>query len=200
MRVHKKRVEHGFLKKFSQRKGLKKVVSVNLSSPFVDAWYEWRLSAKMLAGAAAVGCLRKNQKLLRLTIVDELEDQYEELYEDVKNEMINYISYKAVKTVLHQLYEMNPPQYKWFHNFIAENVPNTGKGFLQTLAKENQELAERVMITRIHLYKRWIKVCDHAQMYERISVENTELMRERLVETVIWPSEDADSAVNPDGI
>ncbi|KAL8540742.1 hypothetical protein ACS0TY_002100 [Phlomoides rotata] len=52
-----------------------------------------------------------------------------------KNELINYFTFKAVRTVLEQLYEMNPPQYKWFNNFCAENVPNNAKRFLQTLVK-----------------------------------------------------------------
>lgn len=30
-------------------------------------------------------------------------------------------------------------------------------------------------------------------MYQRISDENLELMRERLIETVIWPSDDTNS-------
>ena len=86
--------------------------------------------------------------------------------------------------------------------------------------QEKQDLAERVMITRLHLYGQWIKVnpdewslnnitcaielsakifafddqkCDHAKMYERISQENLELMRERLKETVIWPSDDTNT-------
>ncbi|KAG8098666.1 hypothetical protein GUJ93_ZPchr0013g37181 [Zizania palustris] len=58
---------------------------------------------------------------------------------------------------------------------------------------ERQELAERVMITRLHLYSKWIKKCDHAKMYERISDENLLLMRERLMETVIWPADDTNT-------
>lgn len=32
-----------------------------------------------------------------------------------KQQMLNYFTYKAVRTVLHQLYEMNPPKYTWFY-------------------------------------------------------------------------------------
>lgn len=88
--------------------------------------------------------------------------------------------------------------------------------------QERQDLAERVMVTRLHLYGQWIKVinytcylfnysvfltlimllkvlstlhslfqkCDHAKMYQKISEENLQLMRERLMETVIWPTDD----------
>uniref|UniRef100_A0A0A9C5N7 Uncharacterized protein n=1 Tax=Arundo donax TaxID=35708 RepID=A0A0A9C5N7_ARUDO len=49
------------------------------------------------------------------------------------------------------------------------------------------------MITRLHLYGKWIKKCDHAKMYEKISDENLALMRERLMETVIWPTDDTNT-------
>jgi hypothetical protein len=32
--------------------------------------------------------------------------------------------------------------------------------------------------------------CNHAKMYEKISDENLQLMRKRLMETVIWPNDD----------
>lgn len=38
-----------------------------------------------------------------------------------------------------------------------------------------------------------IQKCNHAEIYQEISDENLELMRERLKETVIWPSESDDS-------
>lgn len=66
-------------------------------------------------------------------------------------------------------------------SFMANNKPTDGKRFLRSLAKvfdslasfpdskistliilkkfqEKQDLAERVMITRLHLYGKWIKV------------------------------------------
>uniref|UniRef100_M8BQM6 Chaperonin-like RbcX protein 2, chloroplastic n=1 Tax=Aegilops tauschii TaxID=37682 RepID=M8BQM6_AEGTA len=78
-------------------------------------------------------------------------------------------------------------------HFVAVNKPTDGKLFLRALGKERQELAERVMITRLSLYGKWIKKCDHAKMYEKISNENLELMRERLMETVIWPTDDTNT-------
>ncbi|KAI3448889.1 hypothetical protein Pfo_005554 [Paulownia fortunei] len=179
-----------FYKNVGKRRQLKKLRMVKLSSSFLDAWHEWRLSAKMLSCCTTNGCSRKRQKLQGLIVVDELGGQYEDTFNDVKMEIINYFTFKAVRTVLEQLYEMNPPQYKWFNNFVADNVPNNGKRFLQTLVKERRELAERVMITRLSLYGRWIKKCDHGEIYEEISEENLRLMRERLLETIQWPSDD----------
>ncbi|KAL4298442.1 hypothetical protein AHAS_Ahas17G0001300 [Arachis hypogaea] len=90
-------------------------------------------------------------------------------------QLLNYFTVKAVRTVLQQLYEMNPPKYRFFYNFVATNEPSDGKRFLRSLAKEHQELAERVMVTRLHLYGKWVKKCNHAEIYEDISNEKLEL-------------------------
>lgn len=157
---------------------------LELGSAFLGAWQGGR---RLLARS------RKPQRRRSLVVVGDLGGQYEEGFDDVHLQLVNYFTYKAVRTVLHQLYEMNPPKYMWFHNFIATNKPSEGKRFLRILGKEKQDLAERVMITRLHLYGKWIKKCDHAKMYQRISDENLELMRERLMETVIWPSDDTNT-------
>ncbi|XP_073317188.1 chaperonin-like RbcX protein 2, chloroplastic isoform X2 [Primulina huaijiensis] len=145
-----------------------------------------------LSGAKNLKKRRINKSIL---IVNELAGQYEDTFEDVKAQILTYFTYKAVRTVLNQLYEMNPTQYRWFYDFVASNENGYGKSFIRNLGKEKHDLAERVMVTRLHLYGKWIKKCDHAEMYERISDQNLQLMRERLVETVIWPTDDTSSEV-----
>ncbi|KAK1589443.1 hypothetical protein Q3G72_034112 [Acer saccharum] len=176
----------------SQRSSMKRkhVVRVELGSSFVDSWPDRRLSSKAISNTVNRKQQRKGR---RLVIVNELAGQYEDSFEDVKTQILNYFTYKAVRTVLNQLYEMNPTQYRWFYDFVATNKPGDGKHFIRSLGKENHDLAERVMITRLHLYGKWIKKCDHAQIYKEISDENLELMRERLIETVIWPSDDTNT-------
>ncbi|XP_047308387.1 chaperonin-like RbcX protein 2, chloroplastic [Impatiens glandulifera] len=160
--------------------------SVELSSSFVDSRHGW---LQMTAARRR----RKQNKDSFFKIVSELGGQYDDTFEDVKTQLLNYFTYKAVRTVLTQLYEMNPTQYRWFYDFVASNKPGDGKRFIRRLVKEKQDLAERVMVTRLHLYGKWVKKCDHAQMYQMISDENLELMRERLLETVIWPSDDTNT-------
>ncbi|KAL0289984.1 UNVERIFIED_CONTAM: Chaperonin-like RbcX protein 2, chloroplastic [Sesamum calycinum] len=175
-----------------RRRQLTKLRMTDLNSSFLDTWHDWRLSSRMLSSCIMSDSSRKRQKQPQgLIVVDELGGQYEDTFNDIKMEIINYFTFKAVRTVLEQLYEMNPPQYKWFNNFVADNVPNNGKRFLQTLVKERRELAERVMITRLSLYGRWIKKCDHGEIYNEISEENLKLMRDRLLETIVWPSDDS---------
>ncbi|EXB93307.1 hypothetical protein L484_015295 [Morus notabilis] len=176
-----------------QRKQIAKPVgSSELSSSFIDSGLDRRLAAKALPGIVgrSPGKQKKNRRLM---IVSELGGQYEDSFEDVKRQILNYFTYKAVRTVLNQLYEMNPTQYRWFYDFVVSNRPGDGKRFIRILGKERHELAERVMVTRLHLYGKWAKKCNHAEIYKEISDENLELMRERLIETVIWPSDDTNT-------
>lgn len=172
------------------RKQLPRLGTMELSTSFVDLRY----SAK---------CFKGNYKNLKkqtkgrknLRIVSDLGGQYEDSFSDIKTQILNYFTYKAVRTILNQLNEMNPPQYQWFNDYVTANKPNDGKRFIRNLAKEKQELAEKVMTTRLSLYAKWIKKCDHEEIYNRISDQNVEVMRERLMETVIWPSDDTNKGV-----
>ncbi|XP_059315269.1 chaperonin-like RbcX protein 2, chloroplastic [Lycium ferocissimum] len=158
---------------------------LQLSSSFVDL----KFSAKCYKG----NYKKQTKGRKNLRIVSDLGGQYEDSFNDIKTQILNYFTYKAVRTVLNELNEMNPPQYQWFNDYVAANKPKDGKRFIRNLAKEKQELAEKVMVTRLSLYAKWIKKCDHDEIYNRISDQNVEVMRERLMETVIWPSDDTNT-------
>ncbi|KAJ8899267.1 hypothetical protein K2173_017302 [Erythroxylum novogranatense] len=96
------------------------------------------------------------------------------------NEMLHFIT---------TLFSQQPPTHHQI--FVAFNKPRDGKRFIHVLVKERQDLAERVMLTRLHLYEKWKH--DHAEIYNEISNENLALMHERLMETVIWPSDDTNT-------
>ncbi|KAM1041055.1 hypothetical protein ACFX13_031021 [Malus domestica] len=170
------------------KKHVVKPGSLELGSSFIDFGHDRRFSMKALPVTGNRSTRKRKNR--GFVIVNELGGQYEDSFEDVKTQLLNYFTYKAVRTVMNQLYEMNPTQYRWLYDFVATHKPGDGKRFLRTLGKERHELAERVMVTRLHLYGKWVKKCDHAEIYQGISDENLELMRERLFETVIWPSDD----------
>ncbi|GBG75854.1 hypothetical protein CBR_g21098 [Chara braunii] len=117
-------------------------------------------------------------------VVDEIGGEYQESFDDVDKHLIDYFTYKAVKTVLAQLYEMNPQQYAWFYNFVVSHKPQDSKTFLRVLVSDRQELGERVMVTRLHLFRRWAKKYSHAEVNDAIANQNLELLRERLMQIV----------------
>ncbi|OWM69183.1 hypothetical protein CDL15_Pgr025370 [Punica granatum] len=145
--------------------------AVELGSSFVDCWSDWRVEARVISGTAGHQRPRKQRRDRRFVVMNEVAGQYEDSFEDVKAR--GYISLLA--------------------SFMVNNKPGDGKRFLRALGKERHDLAERVMVTRLHLYGKWVKECDHAAIYKEISDENLELMRERLMETVIWPADDTNT-------
>lgn len=157
----------------------------------ISSWDDWRSSSRLLSRIVESHCFPRPLVGDPLFIRSEIAGQYEDNFADVDKHLLDYFTYKAVRTVLVQLYEMNPTQYSWFYNFVVDNKPQDSKAFLRTLVKERQELCERVMVTRLHLYNKWIKKHDHGKMYQSISDQNLELLREHLVQTVKWSS-DAD--------
>ncbi|KAG0565895.1 hypothetical protein M758_7G020800 [Ceratodon purpureus] len=161
----------------NQRKSSKQV---HLFSSMTQAWQDSRLSARVLA--QMVPCSTSDHHAPM--VVDDLGGQYEDTFDDVEKHLLDYFTYKAVKTVLAQLSEMNPPEYAWFYNFVVNNKPQDSKLFVRILVKERQELGERVMVTRLHLFNKWVKKYNHVQMHKAISDQNLELLRERLIQTV----------------
>ena len=63
----------------------------------------------------------------------------------------SYLTYQAMRIVLAQLSENNPPLALWLHSFSGQKVMQDGELYLQALAIENQELAFRIMTVREHL-------------------------------------------------
>ncbi|XP_057839058.1 chaperonin-like RbcX protein 2, chloroplastic isoform X2 [Cryptomeria japonica] len=130
----------------------------------------WNMSERVFRGT----CSWRHKKRHSLVVVDEFAGQYEENFADVGKHLLDYFTFKAVKTVLTQLYEMNPTEYRWFYNYVANNKPSDGKRFLRLL----------------------VKGYNHVDMHKAITDQNLELMRERLVQTIRWPSDSENDGEN----
>jgi hypothetical protein len=162
---------------------------LQLHCSMTQAWQDWRSTAQALSSMIPTYTTSGHHGPM---VVDDLGGQYEETFDDVHKHLVDYFTYKAVKTVLAQLSEMNPLKYAWFYNFVVNNKPQDSKLFLRVLVKEKQELGERVMVTRLHLFNKWVKKYNHAQMHKAISDQNLELLRERLIQTVKLTSDGDD--------
>ncbi|GJP42118.1 hypothetical protein CLOM_g1718 [Closterium sp. NIES-68] len=130
---------------------------------------------------------------------DEGADSEEDSFADVEKQLMDYFTFKAVKTVLQQLLEMNPTQYSFLYNFTVHNRVVDGTTYIRTLVQERQELGERIMITRMDLFTRWKKRYSHAALHEAIREQNLELLREHLLQTVKFQPDDTPSDPVPPG-
>ncbi|XP_073392319.1 chaperonin-like RbcX protein 2, chloroplastic isoform X2 [Physcomitrium patens] len=167
----------------------KTIKQAHLYSEMTHAWQDSRLSARVLFHLIPCSASGHHAPV----VVDDLGGQYEDTFDDVEKHLLDYFTFKGVKTVLAQLSEMNPTEYAWFYNFVVSNKPQDSKLFLRSLVKvtcrqlwakqvvdyyfqqERQELGERKY--------------NHVQMHEAISNQNLELLRERLMQTVKLPSD-----------
>jgi hypothetical protein len=70
---------------------------------------------------------------------------------DTAKTLSSYLTYQALRIVLEQLSETDPPQSLWLHGFSSKISVQDGESFLRALLQEKQELAFRIMTVRQHL-------------------------------------------------
>ncbi|MFM5891562.1 MAG: RuBisCO chaperone RbcX [Dolichospermum sp.] len=62
----------------------------------------------------------------------------------------SYLTYQALRTVLAQLGETNPPLAHWLQNFSAGKIQD-GEAYIEELFLEKSDLALRIMTVREHI-------------------------------------------------
>nr|AZB51940.1 chaperonin-like protein [Nostoc sp. 'cyanobiont of Peltigera praetextata']AZB51952.1 chaperonin-like protein [Nostoc sp. 'cyanobiont of Peltigera sp. 20 NM-2018'] len=73
-----------------------------------------------------------------------------QIAKDTAKTLQSYLTYQALRTVLAQLGETNPPLELWLHNFSSGKIQN-GESFIEQLLREKPELALRIMTVREHI-------------------------------------------------
>jgi hypothetical protein len=111
------------------------------------------------------------------------------------NVLTSYLTYQAMRTVLNQLTETNPPLALWLHSFSGQDVLQNGELYLQSLLAVNQELALRIMTVREHLAE---DVLDELpeMVRHRIAQQNTMHRRQQLEKLSQLPSHPDESDVS----
>ncbi len=70
---------------------------------------------------------------------------------DTASFLISFLTYQAVRLVIAQLSETDPPVAYWLQNFSSTSRVQNAEVYLQDLFRERQELALRVLTVREHL-------------------------------------------------
>ncbi|HEY9795398.1 MAG TPA: chaperonin family protein RbcX [Leptolyngbyaceae cyanobacterium] len=93
--------------------------------------------------------------------------------------LISYLTYQALRIVLDQLGETDPPQALWLHAFSSRNSIQDGEAYIQALLGERQEIAFRIMTVRQHLAE---EVVDFLPEMTRAGIQqsNMEYRRQHL--------------------
>nr|AIS72678.1 chaperonin-like protein [Cephalothrix lacustris CCIBt 3261] len=119
---------------------------------------------------------------------------------DTSKTLISYLTYQAVRIIMAQLSETNPPLAYWLNNFSTKSKIQDGDAYLEELLREKQDLAFRVMTVRQHLAE---EVTDFLPEMVRTGIQqrNMEHQRrhlERMTQlTVADPAASPESQVDP---
>lgn len=74
-----------------------------------------------------------------------------QIAKDTAKTLISYLTYQAMRTVVLQLREMDPPQSIWLHQFSPTEKLQDGEEYLKALLEVKPDLAFRIMTVRAHL-------------------------------------------------
>lgn len=74
-----------------------------------------------------------------------------QIAKDTAKTLISYLTYQALRTVLDQLKETDPPQAYWLNTFSSKTSIQDGDAYLEELLRTRQELALRIMTVREYL-------------------------------------------------
>lgn len=119
---------------------------------------------------------------------------------DTSKTLISYLTYQAVRIIMAQLSETNPPLAYWLNNFSTKSKIQDGEAYLEELLREKQELAFRVMTVRQHLAE---EVTDFLPEMVRTGIQQTNMEHqrrhlERMTQlTVSDPPASAESQIDP---
>ncbi|HEY9852686.1 MAG TPA: chaperonin family protein RbcX [Leptolyngbyaceae cyanobacterium] len=95
---------------------------------------------------------------------------------DTSKTLISYLTYQAVRIILAQLSETNPPLAYWLNNFSSKSRIQDGEAFLEELLLQKQELAFRVMTVRQHLAE---EVTDFLPEMIRTGIQHSNMEHQR---------------------
>ncbi|HLO50779.1 MAG TPA: chaperonin family protein RbcX [Kamptonema sp.] len=95
---------------------------------------------------------------------------------DTTKVLASYLTYQAVRIVIAQLSETNPPIAIWLSNASSTGKIQDGEIYLQELLQQNQELAFRIMTVRDHLAQ---EVADYLPEMVRTGIQQANMGHQR---------------------
>jgi len=104
--------------------------------------------------------------------------------EDTAQVLRSYLTYQAVRTIIDQLTETNPPQALWLTQYTSSHNIQNGEVFLEELMSENKELVLRILTVRQHLAE---SILDLLPEMVRTSIVQANIEhRRQLLERLTW--------------
>lgn len=118
--------------------------------------------------------------------------------------LISYLTYQAVRTIIDQLSETNPPLALWFRQYSTGDKLQDGDRYLHNLFRERKDLALRVMAVREHLADSVVDILPEMVRagIQQQNMEHRRQLLERMTQTqspeTMPPSEPSHPELKPD--
>jgi len=101
---------------------------------------------------------------------------FKRVAKDTAKTIISYLTYQAVRTVVAQLYETDPPQGIWLNQFSTQSTIQDGEAYLAALFEARPALAFRILTVREHLAE---QVCDWLPELVRAGIQQANVEHRR---------------------
>ena len=98
-----------------------------------------------------------------------------QIAKDTAKTLQSYLTYQALRTVLSQLGETNPPLALWLHNFSSDKIQD-GESYLEQLFREKPDLALRIITVREHIAE---EVADFLPEMVRTGIQQANMEQRR---------------------
>jgi hypothetical protein len=124
--------------------------------------------------------------------------------QDTAKVLQSYLTYQAVRTIIAQLAESNPPQAIWLSHYSDSHKVQDGEAYLEGLMGENKELVLRIMTVRKHLAEQVLEFLPQMVQngIEKANMEHRRQLLERLTQsaapTVTHPTDAPNLESDPD--
>ncbi|MDR5640126.1 MULTISPECIES: RuBisCO chaperone RbcX [unclassified Thermosynechococcus] len=110
--------------------------------------------------------------------------------------LMSYLTYQAVRTVIGQLAETDPPRSLWLHQFTSQESIQDGERYLEALFREQPDLGFRILTVREHLAE---MVADYLPEMLRAGIQQANLQhRCRQLERMTQVAEANVESSNPE--
>jgi O-methyltransferase involved in polyketide biosynthesis len=104
---------------------------------------------------------------------------YKQVAKETAKVLQSYLTYQAVKTIINQLSETNPPQAIWLNQYSDKAKIQDGESYLEGLMSENKELMLRILTVREDLAQQVLEFLPE-MVQTNISQSNVEHRRSLL--------------------
>jgi hypothetical protein len=127
------------------------------------------------------------------------DDDLDPVVRDMEMHLMNYLTYKSVRIVLEQLVEtdLSPMKadYMWLRQFCLDNSLTDAEAFLKKLATTRPQFAERLLETRLQVFKDWSKQFQEGKMEQRLKDSDLRVLRHQLNQTVRLSSDRPEDSI-----